>query len=226
MHVARETLRCQMLQALELRRPRQYEGVGEGVVKGQVNDYMHSCTPQIKKSLLLGVLTGAVRTADQAHRRGLRGEAACPYCNGSGEVEDEDHLLWGCTAWDEACRHDLRKLTMMMSRVPELPQDPKLWPPCLRLCGLPPRSLLGGAAPELLKMLMGALLDMFAAVLTTRMLVEKKEDLLFDRKLRTGKTYQYGDLYGPLPKRRHRDLLVIGDPPRAQWKWEMGSRKT
>ena len=115
---------------------------------------------------------------------------------------------------------------MMMSKMPELPRDPKLWPPCLRLCGLPPKGLLGEVAPQLLKILVGALLDMFAAVLTARMLVERREDVLFDRKLKTGRTYQYGDLYGPLPKREQRDLLVVDDPPRSQWNGNWASRKT
>ena len=37
--------------------------------------------------------------ADRAHRRGLRPDGGCPYC--PREVrEDEDHLLWRCTAWN------------------------------------------------------------------------------------------------------------------------------
>ena len=84
MHVAREALRTRALQDLELRRPRQFEGVGEGVMKEPVNEYMQSCKTQVKMSLLLGVLTGALWTADRANRRGLRSGAACPYCDSQG----------------------------------------------------------------------------------------------------------------------------------------------
>ena len=78
MHVARESMRNACLGRLEHRRPRQFEGVGGGVIKEPVNAYLATCAPSIKKSLLMGVLTGATWMADRAHRRKLRGFVAVP----------------------------------------------------------------------------------------------------------------------------------------------------
>ena len=164
----------------------------------------------------MGVLTGATWTADRAHRRRLRGSAWCPYCGDQGASEDEDHLLWHCVAWDAARGTPRRKISMMLSRIPSLPGDVEQWPACLRLCGLPPRDLLGSVLPQLLKLFVDTLLDMFSAVLMARMLVEQREGAMFHRKLQPGQTYPYGELVGPLPKPVVADLLIVRDPPRLQ----------
>ena len=113
----------------------------------------------------MGVLTGATWIADRAHRRRLRGLARCPYCDDQGANEDEDHLLWHCAAWDVARETPRRKVSMMLSRIPSLPGDVGQWPACLRLCGLPPRNLLGPVSPQLLKLFVDTLLDMLSVVL-------------------------------------------------------------
>ena len=139
--------------------------------------------------------------------------------------EDEDHLLWHCAAWDAARETPKRKISMMMSRIPSLPGHVGQWPACLRLCGLPPRDPLGSVSPELLKLFVDTLLDMFSAVLMARMLVERREDAMFDRKLQPGRTYPYGELVGPLPKPAVVELLIVRDPPHSQWKWEFSFKK-
>ena len=77
----------------------------------------------------------------------------------------------------------------------------------------------------MLKLFVDTLLDMFGAVLMARMLVERREDAMFDRKLQPGRTYPYGELVGPLPKPAVADLLVVRDPPRSQWKCQFGFKE-
>ena len=98
---------------------------------------------------------------------------------------------------------------MMMSRILSLPGDVGQWPACLCLCGLPPRDLLGSVTPQLLKLFVDTLLDMFSAVLMARMLVERHGDAMFDSELKPGRTYPYGELVGPLPKPDVADLLIV-----------------
>ena len=102
---------------------------------------------------------------------------------------------------------------MILSRIPSLPSDVEQWPACLRLCGQPPVDLLGSVSPQLLKLFVDTLLDMFSAVLMARMLVERREDAIFDRKLQPGRTYPYGELVGPLTKHAVADLLIVRVPP-------------
>ena len=168
---------------MERRRPRQFEGVEGGVIKEPVNAYLATCSPAVKRSLLMGVLTGATWTADRAHRRRLWGSARCPYCDDQGASEDEDHLLWHYAGWDTARGTPRHKISMMLSRIPSLPGDVKQWPACLRLCGLPLRDLLGSVSLQLIKLFVDTLSDMFSAVLMARMLVERREDAMFNRKL-------------------------------------------
>ena len=83
------------------------------MVKEPDNVYLATCSPAIKKSLLMGVLTGATWTADRAHRRKLRGSARCLYCEDQGANEDEDHLPWHSAARDAVRETSRRKRHMI-----------------------------------------------------------------------------------------------------------------
>ena len=97
-HLFREALRENQLTALEKRRPRTFGGMGARLDRMLTLSDIAACDTELDKSLLRGVMVGAIWTADRAHRRGLRPDGDCPYC--PREVrEDEDHLLWRCTAW-------------------------------------------------------------------------------------------------------------------------------
>ena len=90
------------------------------------------CTTELDRSMLRGVMAGALWTADRAHRRGLRQDGNCPYCS-KGTREDEDHLLWWCAAWKSAREPFLPEL-MLLARALKLGALSD-WPPCLHLCG-------------------------------------------------------------------------------------------
>uniref|UniRef100_A0A7S1NIQ5 Uncharacterized protein n=1 Tax=Eutreptiella gymnastica TaxID=73025 RepID=A0A7S1NIQ5_9EUGL len=98
MHRVQEALREQQLRQLELRRPRQFEGMKGEVLKDVLNKQLVNYPDGVERALLLGAIAGATWTADTAHRRGLRTTAQCLYCE-DGTNEDEDHLFWKCNVW-------------------------------------------------------------------------------------------------------------------------------
>ena len=63
----------------------------------------------------------------------------CPYY-AQGVLEDEDHLLWWCTAW-KATREPFLAEVMMLAKAIKLGAL-SVWPPCVRLCGLMPESVV------------------------------------------------------------------------------------
>ena len=98
-----------------------------------------TCDMELDKSLLRGVMAGAIWTADRAHRWGPRPDSDCPYC--LQEVrEDEDHLLWWCTAW-KTVRDPLLPEIMLPARALKLGPLSE-WPPCVRLSGLMPECVV------------------------------------------------------------------------------------
>ena len=102
-HLFRKALRESELTALEKRRPRTFRGIEAHWDRTLTLSDIATCDTELDKSLLRGVMAGAIRTADGADRQGLRPDSGCPYC--PQEVrEDEDHLLWCCTAWKPSSR--------------------------------------------------------------------------------------------------------------------------
>ena len=59
------------------------------------------CDNELDKALLRGVLARALWTAVRAQARGLRATSTCPFCS-AGVPEDEEHLLWRCSASPQA----------------------------------------------------------------------------------------------------------------------------
>ena len=53
------------------------------------------------KSMLWGVLMGALWTVERAYRQGVRRDDWCLYCS-EGVQEDEDHLQRWCELWKTA----------------------------------------------------------------------------------------------------------------------------
>ena len=132
-HLFRESLREHHLEALEKRRPRLFGVMGARIDRELTLSELERCTTELDKSMLRGVMAGALWTADRAHRRGLRQDGNCPYCS-KGTREDEDHLLWWCAAWKSAREPFLPEL-MLLARALKLGALSN-WPPCQRLCGL------------------------------------------------------------------------------------------
>ena len=63
----------------------------------------------------------------------------CPYCD-KQEPEDEQHLLWRCTAW-KAKREPLIAEMMLLAKALKL-GSLREWPLCIRLCGIIPDSVV------------------------------------------------------------------------------------
>ena len=132
-HLFRESLREHHLEALEKRRPGLFGGIGARIDRELTLSELARCATELDRSMLRGLMAGALWTADTAHQRGLRQADKCPYCR-KGSREDEDHLLWWCMAWKSARELFLPEL-MLMARSLKLGVLSD-WPPCLRLCGL------------------------------------------------------------------------------------------
>ena len=114
---------------------------------------------------------------------------------------------------------------MLASRVVTLPHEVREWPPCLRICGLPPQSAMEALSPELRTLFVDSLLDMMTAVLVARLDAENQINVIFDRKFRPTGSYPYGELYGPLPRDLASPPLVVSDPSRTVWKWELSFKE-
>ena len=144
-HLFREALRENQLTALEKRRPRTFGGMGARLDRTLTLSDIAACDTELDKSLLRGVMVGAIWTANRAHRRGLCPDGDCPYCP-RGVREDEDHLLWRCAAWKTA-QDPLLPEIMLLARALK-PGPLSEWPPCLRLCGLLPESVVARSGLE------------------------------------------------------------------------------
>ena len=138
-HLFREMLREHHLEVLEKRRPRISGSMGAPLDREVTLSELALCATELDKSLLRGVQAGAVWTASRAHHRGLRQDDGCPYYP-TGTREDEDHLLWWCEAWN-ATRDSFLPDVMLLARALKLGALSE-WPPCLRLCGLLPESVV------------------------------------------------------------------------------------
>ena len=106
-----------------------------------------------------------------------------------------------------------------------LPRAVELWPPCLRICGLPPQSVMEPLGPELRTLFMDSLPDLMCAVPVGRMGRENQINAIFDKKVQSSGSYPYGELYGPLPRCPVGLPLAVRDPPKEAWKWEMSFKE-
>ena len=125
------------------------------------------------------IVTGAMWTAARAYRRRLRSGPECPYCD-LHVVEDEGHVLWVCPAWETVRAPLMPPIVSAACALPRLPNDPDLWPPCLRLCGILPCDLAEGGSDDDQGALVMAVHTMFRAVACVRMQEESNSQRMFD----------------------------------------------
>ena len=132
-HLFRESVRQHHVEAPEKRRPRLFGGMEAWIDREPTLSELARCATELDRSMLRGLMAEALWTADRAHQRCVRQDGKCPHCS-TGSQEDEDHLLWWCTAWKSTREPFLPEL-MLLARALKLGAlfD---WPPCLRLCGL------------------------------------------------------------------------------------------
>jgi len=165
MHRVRDPLRGQQLRKLYQHRPRQCDGMR--VLKDVLNKQLHKYPDGVEHTLLLGAIAGATWTADRAHLQGLRTVPQCQYREGCENV-DEDHLSWRCSAWEVVREPLAMQLVQLAKGMPWLREDPKDWPPCQRLCCLPPVHMFADVKEEVVHQFVEQQLAMFYRVLRMR----------------------------------------------------------
>ena len=120
-------------------------------------------------------------------QRGMRDSPLCPYCKQPPETEE--HMPWQCPEWTLA-RYPLPvDVRTQAAELPHLRAE-FAWPPCLKLCGLPPPPPLP-TCPQPVKdnaiTFLLALHRMYIAVLAARKLRRQKQPALFPcRRLSSG----------------------------------------
>ena len=137
-HRVRDSLRCHSARQLEARRHATFGGLGDGADGPACRAALRAASTELEKSLLRGLLAGAMWTAARVSGHGMCANAACPHCGAAHE--DEAHILWDCPEWDGARETWLPWLHDAARAVPGL-GPPDRWPSCLRKAGLFPLRL-------------------------------------------------------------------------------------
>ena len=111
----------------------------------------------------------------------------------------EDHILWVCWAWAE-CRGPRMLDLLRLAACAELAGLPSAWPPCLRLCGLPPQSLAAAAPVGTFSPFVLALHLFMCDILEIRKLRDENSGAPpLVASCPPGRGYPMGELVGPLP---------------------------
>ena len=215
-HRVRDSLRCHSSRQLEARRPVTFGGLGDGADGPACRAALRAASTELEKSLLRGLLAGAMWTAARVSGHGMRANAACPHCGAAHE--DEAHVLWDCPEWGDATGTWLSWLNDAAGAIPSL-GPPDRWPSCLRKAGLFPLRLAQGVDRDLLDEFLYRLYGMYLAVLAARMAASAGDqpghgDSLFPEQLRPRPRdpYPWDAFVGPIPGDavRHQPRLQPG----------------
>ena len=137
-HRVRDSVRCHSSRQLEARRPVTFGRLGDGADGQACRTVLRAASTELEKSLLRGLLAGAMWAAARVSGHGVRANAACPRC---GAVHKEEaHVLWDCLEWGDARGTGLPWLNEAAWAIPSL-GPPDRWPSCLRKPGLFPLRL-------------------------------------------------------------------------------------
>ena len=199
-HRVRESLRSHASRQLEARRPITFGGLRDGADNPASRAAMRVAATELERSLLRGLLAGALWTAARVRGHRMRDNSACPHCRAAHE--DEIHILWDCPEW-EAGRTEWRPwLLDALEGLPQLERPPQ-WPPCLRRAGLMPLRLSQGVERARLDEFVYRQYGMYLAVLAARMGAgqgnpEGPGGALFPEALRPRprQSFPWGDLVG------------------------------
>ena len=222
-HRVRESLRCHASRQLEARRPITFGGLGDGADGPASRAAMRVAATELERSLLRGLLAGALWTAARVRGHRMRDNSACPHCGAAHE--DEVHILWDCPEW-EAARAEWRP--WLMEALEGLPQlgPPPQWPPCLRRAGLMPLLLSRGMERALLDEFLYRLYGMYLAVLAARIAAgqgnpEGPGGALFPEapRPRPRHSFPWSDLVGPLPREVQRERPQPRPGVPQGWRW-------
>ena len=161
-----DNLRCHTSRQLEARRAVTFEGLGDGVDGPACRAAMRVASTELEKSLLRGLMAGALWTAAPLSGHGTRTHSACPHCGAAHE--DEVHVLWDCPVWEQARKTWSPWLRDVAASLPQL-GPPHQWRACLRRVGLFPLRLSQGVERALLDDFLYRLYGMYLAVLAACM---------------------------------------------------------
>ena len=221
-HRVRDSIRCHSSRQPEARRLVTLGGLGDGADGPACRPALRAASTKLEKSLLRGLLAGAMWTAARVSGHGMRSNSACPHCGAAHE--DEARVLWECPEWDDA-RVWLPWLSDAAGAIPRL-GPPDQWPSCLRKAGLFPLRLAHGVDRDLLDEFLYRLYGMYLAVLAARMVASQGDqpgpgNSLFPEqpRPRPRDPYPWDAFVGPLPGDtvRHQPRLEPGAPP--DWRW-------
>ena len=165
-HRVRHSLRCHSSRQLEARRPVTFRGLGDGANGPACRAALQAASTELQRSLLCGLMAGALWTAARVSDHGTRTNSACPHCGAAHE--DEVHVLWDCLEWESARETWRPWLSDAATAIPHL-GPPDQWPSCLRKAGLFPLRLVQGVDRGLLDEFLYRLSGMYLAVLAARM---------------------------------------------------------
>ena len=99
-HRVRDSLRCHSSRQLEARRPVTFGGLGDGAHGPACRATLRAASTESDKSLLRGLMAGALWTAARVSGHGMRTNSTCPHSGAAHE--DEVHVLWDCLEWEQA----------------------------------------------------------------------------------------------------------------------------
>ena len=126
---------------------------------------MRVASSELERSLLRGLLTGALWTATRVQGYGMRKHSACPHCGTAHE--DKVHVLLQCPNRERSTEPWHPRLQAALARLLQLgPLD--RWPACLRRAGLMPLQLAKGMDRDCLDEFLYRLYSMYLAVLVAR----------------------------------------------------------
>ena len=208
-HNTWEQLRLQCITQLIAR---QFAGMDYTTCKALIPTCVQQFGSKQERSLLRTLLTGALWTAQGAHRCGLRASPVCPYCQ--AEAEMEAHILWRCAAWRHIHDPLMTTVRRLAADLQDLPAEPN-WRPCLKLCGLArPLEIFPAPLKEASLLFLISLHMAYVAILTARKLRDQKYPALFTGCTHSNRlnVYPHHQLVGTLPPPTKQTVLTLATP--------------
>ena len=98
-HRVRDNVRCHSSSQLEARCPVTFGGLCDRGDGPACRAALWAASTELEKSLLCGLLAGAMWIAIRVSGHGMRTNSACPHYGAAHE--DEAHVLWECPEWDD-----------------------------------------------------------------------------------------------------------------------------
>ena len=145
-HRVRGSLCCHSSRQLEVWRPVTTGGWATGQT-ARPAAALRVASTELEKSLLRGLMAGAMWTAARVSGHGMRTNSACAHCGVAHE--DEVHVLLDCPEWEQATETWRPWPRDAAAALPQL-GPPDQWPACLRWAGLFPPWLAQGVERGLL----------------------------------------------------------------------------